>query len=156
MKATLLAVLSVFLLSGVGAAQDTTDQNDNSSDAEAVMHVVEDFIETWNRDDVNSFVSLFTPDGKLVTPKGISKTQHMIEHVIVEEHPEIFFGTNLSERVDSIGFPEPHHAEVTGHFLLCCVEVLLGFEASSEGLFFLHLIDQDGEWKIERASITES
>ncbi len=43
-----------------------------------------------------------------------------------------------------------------GHFLLCCVEVLLGFEASAEGSFLLQLIDREGEWKIERASITES
>ncbi len=108
MKAILLAVLSVFLLNCVGVAQDTTDPNDNSADAEAIMHVVKDFIEAWNRDDVNSFVALFMPDGELVTPKGASKTQQEIEHVLIEEHPEIFFATNLSETVDSIGFPEPY------------------------------------------------
>lgn len=155
LKATLLAMLSVFVLSGVGATQDTTDPNDASPDAEAVIHVVEDFIEAWNQDDVNSFVALFTPDGEFVTPKGTSKTQQEIEHVIVEEHPKIFFGTHLAETVDSIGFPEPDRAEVTGFFRLCCVEALFGFEASSEGSFFLRLIDLAGEWKIERASITE-
>ena len=151
-------VTATFLVCLLGVSEalgerTSTELSQLQTDRATILQLVERFIGSWNHDDVMSFVDLFTDNGELVTSKGTSRSQEEIRRIITEKHPEIFFGTNLAEQVESIRVLDDAWVQVSGRFTLCCIPVLLGMEMSREGRFTLRLVEWNGEWKIERADI---
>ena len=153
----LLSLLLAFMLMDARVAASAMHSLEDPLSVEAVENVVEQFVEAWNSDDADLFASLFTADGQLVAPNGsVATTREEIRYELTEAHPKIFFGTMLSDAVDGTRFPAAGVAEVTGTYFLCCVEVFLGFTASSEGTFILRMTNDQGRWLIEQARIRKS
>lgn len=139
--------------SGIG-----TDVANPSRKTEAVKDVMRQFVNAWNRDDADTLVTLFLPNGQFTSPTGSTATNRAeIKRVLTKEHEDIFRGTTLAKTIHEIRFPAENAAEVTGVYELEGVSKMLGLiTVSPEGTFRFHLKRQGGRWLIQQALITRS
>lgn len=151
----LFVVMDYASTSGIHAASERQDIEE-SADQRVVEEVVRQFVQAWNRDDAEALSLLFTPNGRLTSPRGsTARGRREIRELLMHEHQEIFIGTSLSKTIQTITFPNVDNALVKGKFKLSGLKVFLGFTTAVNGTFTLRLV-REANWLIEDAHISRT
>lgn len=148
----IVALLVLCVQAACALAADATERF--SKQQTEVASVVEKFVSSWNRHDIEALTHLFTHTGKFKSPAGEgAQSKAGIRKLLANEHREIFRESTLEAVNERIWFPQTGAAVAVGSYTLSGIPVMFGIEVSREGTFRFQLTRRNGRWLIADARI---
>jgi uncharacterized protein (TIGR02246 family) len=124
----------------------------STQDAEQeVRHVIEHFVQAWNKPNIEDLASMFAERAVLLTPSGHATTRPHILRLLQQEQMEFFEGRQLTLAIQSVVMGESH-ATVEGTYTLDGYTAA-GFGSVPPGSIYFTLHKRGERWNIEKTVI---
>jgi uncharacterized protein (TIGR02246 family) len=128
---------------------------ENSIKKEAAPEsTIKEFVQAWNKRDLEMIAALFLPEGVLRIPTGAEiRSREEIKNAIAKHQNGMLSDTTLTNTVEGISKADEDNVVVKGTYQLDGIKIL-GFSTKSTGTFEIFGTKRGGRWLIAKAEVT--